>query len=78
MDEFLDDNYTLFGGCTGSPFMVKDYIHIRSSNLKIINENNLCKLFSKGPKRRKKISDYQKANYRKRIKEMITTIKSIN
>ena len=49
---FLDDNSTLPCECSGSQFIDKDHNHVITGNLKIISNNKLRKLFSKGPKYR--------------------------
>ena len=48
MKALLDDISTLPSDCTDSRFVDKDLNHIINGNLKIIENNKLCKHFRKG------------------------------
>ena len=62
INSFINDETILPCECEGSPFIDKDHNHIITGNLKIIHNNKLRKLFSKGPKyRENKSFSFEKA-----------------
>ena len=52
VNSFINDNTSLPCHCNGSRFVDQHHQHIITGNLKIITNNKLRKLFSKGPKYR--------------------------
>ena len=47
MNTFFDDNLSLPGDCTDSPFVDRDQNHFITGNLNIIDNNRLRKILSK-------------------------------
>ena len=62
IDSVVNDNSILPCQCNDSPFSDRDHRHIMTGNLKIIQNNKLRKLFTKGPKYREpKVTDWNEA-----------------
>ena len=62
LNTFLQDDTTLPCNCANSPFADKHHNHIITGDLKIVENNKLRKLLSKGPNHREPVAiDFDKA-----------------
>ena len=54
VERFLQDSYSLPCSCENSPFSDSNHKHIISGDLRLVKNNQLRKLFTKGPKYRER------------------------